>query len=194
MAGLIKNAMQRKAPPQQVAAPEDDGEPATPQEQNAYEKVVLAGMKVLYGKESSAQFVAMLKAGADDPAKALADATSMLIVQLDKKANGAIPEDVILPAAAELLGLTAELAEKARLFTVDEAVKAKAAQQLLLSLGNEYGVEPAELQALIADVGPERAKQMAAEQARFGGQEKAPAEEEPVAEEPAAEQPMPAEA
>lgn len=191
MAGLINNAMPPKGASQEELAPAASAvanpaeEPATPEEQDQYKRVVLAGMKILYSKESSAQFVSMLKSGADDPAKALADATSMLIVQLDSKANGAIPDVVIAPAAAELLGLAAELAVKARLFEVDDAVKAKAAQQLLLSLGKEYDVDPKELQALIAEIGPERAKQMAAEQARHGGYE----EEEPAAE----PQPVPAE-
>jgi hypothetical protein len=178
MAGLIKDAMQEApvepmAEEQPAVTPEDEGEPASPEEQEAYSRVVAAGGKVLYGKESSDQFLAMLKAGADDPAKALADATAMLIVQLDKKANGTIPDVVIIPAAAELLGLTAELAEKAGIFEVDDAVKAKASQQLILSLSKEYEVDPAELQALIAEIGPERSKQMAAEQGRFGGYEKA---------------------
>ena len=87
-----------------------DGD-VSPEEQDAYDKVIMAAMKVLFeNEETNNTIIKQLKAGAKTPAKALADVATMLIVQLDQQSGGKIPETVILPASGEILEQVSDLA------------------------------------------------------------------------------------
>lgn len=176
---LIDNAMkaspQAKAPPTLGAAPQPNtqaGEQATPQEQDAYERVVMAGMKVLYDDSTHAGIMNMLRHG-QDPAKALADTVAMIMVQIDQKSGGKIPEVVILPAAAELLGLTVELAQAAKIFQTDESTVARAMQLLIVDLADKYGVDPTDVQTLMRSVDPQQLKRIVAQQQQLSAPPKA---------------------
>lgn len=100
--------------------PEGQREQASPQEQEAYDRVVAAGMKVMYDKNLHAKIMQMLQAGADNPPQALAQVVALIITQLGAKAKGQIPPGVILPAAEELMALAAEDAQKAGFFKADD--------------------------------------------------------------------------
>jgi hypothetical protein len=163
------------------AAGQAGGDQPTPQEQNAYERVVMAGMKVLYDNSTHPGIMNMLTKSASDPAKALADTVSMIMLQLDKKSGGKIPEMVILPAAAELLGDVAELASKAGVFTVDENTATKAMQLMVMSLAENYGVQPEDVQALMQSFPPDEIKGMVAKQSQAAGSGAAPAKAAPAA-------------
>lgn len=161
------------------------GEAATPEEQAAYERVVLAGMKVLYSQETHQNIVQML--GQGEPAEAMATAVTIVMSQLDERSGGKIPEVVIFPAAAELLGQVAEIAEAAKVAQVDDRVVARAMQILVVKLADQYGIDPADAQALVQSVEPEQLQQIVAEQQQIaqggGSREPAPAETEQPTEE-----------
>jgi hypothetical protein len=171
---LIQDAMQEQAPEQQPQQPQQPAQPDQPAmndqgggEQDAYSKTVIAGMKILYSPETSDGIVKMLQAGADDPAKALANTVSTIITQLDEKAKGAIPEGVILPASAELLGLTAELADKAGAFTADKNTITQAMQNLVKNLGDHYGMNPKQVQQAIQGMDQGEVQKMVSEQQSY---------------------------
>lgn len=145
-----------------------DGEDVKAEDQDAYDRVVIAGMKVMYENEKTKKNITdRLKADIDNPAKTLADTTSMLMIQLEQQANGAIPEGVIWPAAVELLAQMSELAESMDLFPVDDAVRNYAEQLMAVSLGEEYGTQPEEIQELMQSVPPEVLKQIEEEQGNY---------------------------
>lgn len=136
--------------------------------QDAYDRVVMAGMKVLFEDEkANSSIVERLKSDDKNPAKSLADTTAMLIIQLDKQSGGKIPEDVILPAAIELLEQTSELADSLGIFPVDEAVMNHAAQLMVVSLGEEYGVSPEDVQALMESTSTEELQQVEVQQGEY---------------------------
>jgi len=143
-AGVLAQA---GAGPQQVQEQPPTGDSAAPmggeansESQDVYDRVVIAGMKILFEDETTqANIIERLKADAENPAKTLADTVSMLMIQLDQQANGAIPEDVIIPAAVELLEQTADLAESLDIVPIDDAVTNHAAQLMMVSLAEEYG-------------------------------------------------------
>jgi hypothetical protein len=85
-----------------------------------YSKVVTAGMKMLYDKKAHKKIVEALKAGAQDPARALASVTKSIMSRISEKAK--IPIKVRAQATNEILGMVAELAEKSGAFPIDEAV------------------------------------------------------------------------
>ena len=162
---------------QAPAAPSDremtqGTEQSTPEEQDFYERIVLAGDKIIFGDEKArSAIVKKLKVDAKEPAKALADATSLLIIQLDEQTGSTIPEAVVLPAATELLEHMAELADSLGLFPIDDAVANHAGQIMVGNLSEAYGMTPEDMQAMVDSVPPEAAQQIAAEQGNFANKQ-----------------------
>lgn len=146
---------------------EVSGDQATAQEQEAFEKVVLAGLAVLHGianpsdpdnatpeqQQQSDQLrrdiVANLKARADQPTNALADTTVMLVDQLDGQAQGKIPREVIIPAAGELLDEVAKVAQRSGAFQVPEQAKRAAVTLTVLMLMQKYKATREEIQEFL---------------------------------------------
>ena len=151
------------AEPQPPAEGEEGGAAATPQEQDAYERVVLAGLQVLYAEQTHAQIMNMLKGG-EAPEKDISDTVALIMSQLDKQSGGKIPQVVIIPAAVELVSATAELGEQAGIFQADQRVLARAVQMVIINLCNEYGVDPAEIQEIMKSLDPQKMQQMVEEQ------------------------------
>lgn len=137
------------------------------EEQSAYERVVLAGMKIIYRDKVADQIVTALRSVKADPARALASVAQTIILQIDKASKGTLPETVIIPAAAEILEHIAELVNTAGAVKVDDALLSRAGQHLLLGLAQEYGVEPEEVQALLDSVPPEKAKEYVTQQQAY---------------------------
>jgi hypothetical protein len=138
----VEGAAPAQAPVQQppAEAQQDSGvefdTEVTGEEQDYYDRVVMAGMKAMFEDEGThRQIVDRLKADTAHPAKDLAETTAILMIQLDKKDNDNIPETVILPAAVELLEQLIDLADSMKLFPIDDAVTNRAGQILVQKLG-----------------------------------------------------------
>jgi hypothetical protein len=152
--------------PTAPAAPASSG--VNPQQQEAYDNVVMAGMKILFeNKKTSEGIVKRLKADKDKPAKALADTAAMLMLQLDQQAKGEIPEEVILPAAIELLEQTSELADSMGLFPIDDAVLNRAGQLMVTNLAEQYGTTPEDIQELMGTMNEQELQVIEQEQGNF---------------------------
>ena len=158
--GAAQQGPVQQAPPGQQAG----GDQATPEEQEAYERVVLAASEVLYEPKTSKPILESLKASADDPAQAIGQVAVMIIQQLDDKSNGTIPEVVIAQAAAEIAEMVAELGHSKGLFEVDEAVINRAGQVMLMGLAEAYDIDPEEIRALMESMDPAEVEQMRAQQ------------------------------
>lgn len=147
-------------------------EKATPEEQDSYEKVVLAGDKIIFGDDKArAAVVKQLTVSAREPAKALADATALLVIQLDEQSGKSLPEAVILPAATELLEHMSELADSLQLFQMDDAVVNRAGQIMVGNLAEAYGMSQEDIQAMVDSVPPEAAQQISEEQGNFANKQ-----------------------
>jgi len=133
--------------------PQEEGEPASPEEQEAYDKVVSAGSEVLHGEQTNPEIMSILESGRDNPGEALADVAMMIIGQIDEQSGGKIPEGIIIPAADDILSQAGELAEVAGLFKWDESTKGSAAQSLWKKAGEKYDFDPQEIQELIDSMG-----------------------------------------
>jgi hypothetical protein len=154
--------------PVEEGAQVSDPDATTSEEQDAYDRVVMAAMKVLFDEESTQkEIVEQLKAGINNPAKSISDTSLMIITQLDRKSGNNIPNAVILHAAAEILEQVSELAKSADLFPVDAAVMGHAAQLMVVDLAEEYGVNPDEVKGIMSSIGQEELKQIEGEQGNF---------------------------
>lgn len=143
-------------------------EPASAEEQESYKKVVMAGLTTMFQDGSTKESILKrLKAGADNPPQALADIATMLITALDQKSKGTIPEVVILPAAAEILENAGQLANEAGIFEVNQNVIGEAAQIMVMSLAEKYGVEPAEIQELLDSMDQGSLDQIRTQQSQY---------------------------
>ena len=116
---------------------------AAPEEQDAYERVVLAGMKILYGDGTHESIMKLLDKNKGNPANAMAEATAMIITQIDHKAAGKVPRQVILQAGIELLAMVGELAEKSNKFEADEGIIKEAGEMVIHKLSKHFGKEQA---------------------------------------------------
>ena len=145
---------------------------ASREDQDAYDRFAMAGLKILYeDKKASSAVVKKLKIDSKEPAKALADTVAMIIVQLDQQSGGKMPEDIILPVATELLEQTAELADSLKLFPVDEAVLNHAGQLMVTILGEEYGADQEEIASYMESLDPEYVRQIGETQGNFANKQ-----------------------
>jgi hypothetical protein len=166
--GIVQQAMAE--PP--VEEDETTGpEAVTPEEQEAYEKVVLAGMKVIYDKSNTGNVVDRLKAGADTPAKTLADTAVMIMTTLDEQSQGTIPDAVIAHACDAIMTELAEVANKSKAFEVTDKVFGQARQMMLIGLSEQFGDDQEGMSQLMSKTDPEQAKMMAQEQAMYSQEE-----------------------
>jgi len=151
-----------------------EGQPANvnQSEQEAYNRVVMAGMKMIFENEQSQQgLIGMLKTPGAAAAEKLANASFMIITQLDEKSGGQIPEDVVLPASVEILEHMSELADSVKAFPVDPAVMNHAGQLLIVRMGEEYGVEPEDLEELMSSIDPQTMQAVGVEQESYANKQ-----------------------
>lgn len=144
-----------------------EGEPVTEEEQADYDQVLEAASEVIYG-DMSENILQMLAAGADDPAQAIADVALQVMISLDEKSDGTIPEEVIIPAAAEIAEIVGELAHQRGAFQVDDMVLGRAGQLLLIGIAEAYGIEEEDLQGIVESVDPQQLDQIIAQQSQYG--------------------------
>lgn len=115
--GIIDQQMPQEAAPQQApeAAPQGAPEAAPegkykskaieaipPNLRDAFERVVLAGMKVMYSPETE-DMVAEALAGDGEVWKKLGEGITGLMLILDKQSGKGLPQDIMIPAAIELV-------------------------------------------------------------------------------------------
>ena len=154
--------------PQEQAADQGMNAP-TPEDQEAYERTVLAGIKVLSDPKTNPKIMKMLKSEGE-PAKILASATTAIVTQLDEQSGGTVPEIVIMPAAGEILEQVAEFANESGVMKVDKMTQDKAAQLLVMELADTYEIDPEELQGLSEGMGEEEIQSIVSEQGAIAGE------------------------
>ena len=111
-----------------------------PQLKAAYEKVITAGMKILFESDSTFQtMIQNLDADNGKPIdKKLSDGIIGLMVQMHKKSGGKMPGEVIIPAAMYLLMQVVEFIQKAGHDLPNEVVSA-ATQQVVFGIMQAAG-------------------------------------------------------
>lgn len=146
-----------------------------PAVQEAIDRIVGAGSLVIYSDKGSQSIVESLKSGAKDPGEAVARQAFSLMLSLDEKSKGTLPEDAIIPAASKLLTLVAELGEKSGAIQKSPNT-IPSARQHLVALAIENGIiDPAEIQELMSGMDPAELEALVAEQdaiANGGSQKK----------------------
>ena len=125
MAGMIEQNMTQpvQGVPEQGTAitPESIQEniKMPPKLQNAYERVVLAGMKIMFSEKTN-QMVMKQMQGQGPVSERLGMGIAGLMATLFKESNKTIPPAVIIPAGVYLLAQAADFLKKAQLENIDD--------------------------------------------------------------------------
>lgn len=109
--------------------------------QNAYDRVVLAGMKVMFDKQTHQMMLdEMNKPGAIDDK--LSQGIIGLMLMLWKQSNQTMPPQVIIPAAIELLMQAADFVEKSKTAQITDQDISAALQKAVFGIMQEFGIDP----------------------------------------------------
>lgn len=155
MAEMMEPPVAEQAP----AAPAEQGGEVSPQNQEAYDRVVTAAGMVIYNEPTHEAVMQMLGAGSPDAA--LANTIVTILAALDQKAGGKIPRDVIIPAASEMFDMLVELGTQAGIFEpLDDQMMESAAQRLMAGLTEAFEKDPSGARAYLQSIPPEQLKAM----------------------------------
>lgn len=78
-----------------------------------YDKFLAAAKVTLFQKGGLAETIGKELIDADDPVAVLADQTYNLVAALDERSGGMLPDELLAPAAADVLGMIVEIAKHA---------------------------------------------------------------------------------
>lgn len=111
-----------------------------PKMRDAFDRIVIAGKKVMYSKETAPMVDQYLNSGASTAEK-LGGGVANVIVMLDNKAQGAIPKDILIPAATVLLFDAADFMRRTGTRVTTEDV-GKAYELMFYGIFDAYGMKP----------------------------------------------------
>ena len=126
MAGMIEQNMMQPteggAPPTEGAiTPEaiKENTKMPPKLQNAYDRVVLAGMKIMFGEKTNKMVMQQIQG--DGPiSQRLGIGISGLMATLFKESNNTMPPAVVIPAGVYLLAQAADFLKKTQIENIDD--------------------------------------------------------------------------
>lgn len=112
--------------------------------QQAFTKVVTAGMKVMFSEQTH-QFMIEELQKEGDLAQRIGEAIAGLMLLLYQKSNNTMPGEVIIPAGVYLLGQGADFLEKVTGEEITPDILAGAMQVMIETLSTKFGVDPQKL-------------------------------------------------
>lgn len=148
MAGIIQNNMAR--PDGEELTPEavQQNIKMPPELQEAYERVVIAGMKVMFSKDTHRIMLKeMQKEGpiADRLGKGVAG----LMLLLFKESNQTMPPQVIIPAGIELMMQAVDFMRKTGMDKITNKDIGGAMQVLMNTIFEKFGVDPNRFEQMV---------------------------------------------
>lgn len=132
--GLIKSNQQLTpdAVKQQMQIPDEF--------KQAYEKVVAAGMTVMFSKETSKAALSTIQNGQGPIAQRLGQAIAGLLGMIYKESNNSLPPQVMIPAGVELLMQAADFLRRGGLEQIDNTVIGDAMDVMVTSILKAAGL------------------------------------------------------
>lgn len=119
-----------------------------PELQEAYERVVIAGMKVMFSKETHRVMLKELqKKGpvGDRLGKGIAG----LMLLLFKESNNTMPPQVIIPAGMELMMQAVDFMRETKTAEVTNQDIGQGVQIMISTVASKFGVDPKKLEQMI---------------------------------------------
>ena len=119
-----------------------------PELQEAYERVVIAGMKVMFSKESHKLMLDELQKEGPVGQK-LGMGIAGLMLLLVKESNNTIPPEVIIPAGVNLLSRAADFIRKSEIEKITNADIGNAMEVMISTILQKFGVEPEQMAEML---------------------------------------------
>lgn len=116
-----------------------------PELQEAYERVVIAGMKVMFGKETHRIMLKEMQRGGPVDQR-LGQGIAGLMLLLFKESNNTMPPQVIIPAGIELLMQAVDFIRKTGMEKITNQDIGNAMQVMISTVMQKFGVEPAKFE------------------------------------------------
>lgn len=120
----------------------------SPADKEAYDKIVLAGMKVMFSKETHGQLVQGFKE-AGDPLTAIVEGIIAIIGILFKESRGTMPPGPMVLAGQSLLMEALDFMDESGMIEVDEQMLGDATQKYIETLLPKIGLTPDKMQAVL---------------------------------------------
>lgn len=119
-----------------------------PELQEAYERVVIAGMKVMFSKESHKLMLDELRKEGPLGQK-LGMGIAGLMLLLFKESNQTMPPQVIIPAGVNLLSRAADFIRKSELEKITNADIGEAMEVMISTILQKFGVGPEQMEQML---------------------------------------------
>lgn len=119
-----------------------------PELQKAYERVVIAGMKVMFDKESHVMMLKSLK-GPGSLGERLGKGITGLMLILFQESNKTMPPQVLIPAATTLLMQAADFIKKAKLEPITNKDIGEGMNIMVTTLLDKFGVTQDKIQQMV---------------------------------------------
>lgn len=158
MAGLIQNQMAEQGMPPQEAA---EGE--ANQDDPNFQSALQYAMQVLYEKGAAKDIASQVKAAQGNPVEGIANIAYEITSVVDEKTEGAVPDELLVPLAMQILEEVVEISEAAGIKLAPTDVAAAFKQMILRYLG-EQGVDTTQLQQGMDQIDPAVFEQASAEE------------------------------
>jgi hypothetical protein len=118
--------------------------------QKMFDRIVLAGQKILYSKETSEMVDQFLSQDAPIEER-LGNGVANIVVMIDNKSNGAIPKEVLVPAGTVLLFDAADFLTQTG-ETISTEQIGKAYEMMFYGIFAAYGAEPGQVDAVFDEM------------------------------------------
>lgn len=135
--GLIKQNLQEQEPEEKEddETDEEGGKAESPE----YDKFLAAAKVILFKEGGLAERIAKTLKASDDPVAVLADEVYQLVAALDERSGGMLADELLAPAAADILGMVSEIAMAAGVKLTTEEIS-----QAMISMVERYMKESGE--------------------------------------------------
>ena len=142
--GLIQDNMSRPEGDDLNAETIKENIKMPPEFQEAYERVVIAGMKVMFSKESHKLMLDELQKEGPIGQK-LGMGIAGLMLLLFKESNQTMPPQVIIPAGVELLMQAADFIRNTKMEKITNADIGEAMEVMISTILQKFGVDPEQM-------------------------------------------------
>ena len=146
--GIIQEGMGRPEGDDLSTKDVSDNINVPPESQEAYERVVIAGMKVMYSKESHRMMLKELqKEGPID--QRLGKGIAGLMLLLFKESNGTMPPAVISPAGIKLVMEAVDFMRSTKLANPTNGDIGNGVQIMIAIILEKFGVAPDKMEQML---------------------------------------------
>lgn len=146
---------------------------------DAYDRVLTAGMKLMYSADNSQMMQQIIMDEKIPVANKLGEGIANLLVMMDNQGNGTIPKEVLVPVGVAMMFEAADyLFEVGIDFTENDL--GDALELLVRSILVGYGIDPSKIDDVIEDMGSKLGFDDTEQGKAVAGMPDAPAEKTPV--------------